>query len=108
MSYTHKALQLLADLGDTPADIADALHELGITGTRAHKGHCPLAHYLQNHIPYASVLTREAYVCENDTGVGADAFELTTAQTAFIQRFDQGEYHELIDTTHDWDPGDDE
>jgi hypothetical protein len=94
----HKAQQLLNDLGDTPHDIAKALQQLGITGIKRHDGQCPLARYLKTHIPFATVARMFAIVAADSPGIVGEV-ELTTAQSAFIEQFDQGSYPDITDNT---------
>ncbi|MEU4241897.1 hypothetical protein [Actinoplanes sp. NPDC026619] len=87
-------LGLLADLGDTPAAVAAALHNAGITGRPDSADRCPIAYYLFAHTGAVdlAVSREEIWVQWPDS----NTFATTPAPIAqFIARFDARQYPNL-------------
>lgn len=87
--------EALAELGETPDAISAALIEKGITGARKDDGCCPIAVYLSG--IYACPMVTENIVEAWDEDGEAEVWTFTPdAAVAFIQRFDRGEWPELV------------
>lgn len=93
--------QMLADLGDTPDEIATALQGIGIKATPMSARQCALSQYLGDVVPDATwtrTTTREASV----EVPGPDQhsllvyIDLTEAQRLFVNRFDRLQYPDLV------------
>lgn len=84
----------LAELGDTPEDVAAQLNRLGCRGQRKHGEDCPVHNFLTNRVWLdVSYLHVDYEAIEFDDG--HDLFQradVPDAVAEFITRFDKGEW----------------
>lgn len=84
---------LLAELGDTPDQIAASLRERGITGCRGSACDCPLAVYLAAK-GYPSVLVQAPLITWPEGAIWREI--KVHSVTAFVNDFDFGRYPDLV------------
>ena len=87
----------LKSLGGSPAQIAETLNELGISGSRFNIKSCPIADFIKNEIIkrrnflYFVVTSSKVYVKEKDLEPGI-VIGLEEQVKNFIEAFDEGAY----------------
>jgi len=90
----RRAVQLLAELGDTADAVADRLRALEIKGAQCFSNVCPLSLYLERRGVVAYVSCEQVTVAIGS----AKAFASMPKQAGeFVLRFDGGLYLDLID-----------
>ena len=99
-SLTDQITATLGGLGETSDDIANALRNKGIRGTRASADVCPLAYYLREQFPQQFQGIGFQVGCYqvtvyNQHGDMATAAILTEGQADFVRSFDNGNYPDL-------------
>lgn len=89
----RRALELLAQLGDTPDQIAANLTKLGIKGARQRSCACPIFNYLAKAgVPLIGV---DSEMVAYPDSVSRDMLWLPEPVGQFVYRFDQGDYRAL-------------
>jgi hypothetical protein len=96
------AEQLLTNLGDQPATVAERLHAAGIRGERCNEGACPIATYLLRSdlgLYSVAVSGNIATLRYGDRGAYTVFVDVPDVVEEFIYRFDNGAYDELLKAT---------
>lgn len=83
--------EALNKLGATATEIADSLRVKGCKGTVDASGHCPLANYLKDQFPGATI-----YVYNSTTYLGAERIMHSEPVQRFVSMFDARKYKDLI------------
>lgn len=101
LSTQARALELLAELGDTAAQVAATLEAGGHTGRRGSSGRCPVAVYLLHSdlaITIAGVgdETIDLYFESDESGFDVEYIDTPQAAAEFIRAFDGGAFAQLV------------
>lgn len=88
----------LAQLGNTPDEVAHRLSVRGFVGTPGECDTCPVARYLESTFGrYSRATAAEAEVFHEDAPHGYVAVETPRPVLHFIVKFDEGDYPNLIE-----------
>jgi len=90
----------LADLGDTPVDVAAALTKAGVHGRRRSALSCPIANYVAAAVPgtlRTAVAPSTVCVVIDDEGFETIIVGTSPAIASFVIQFDQYAFPELVE-----------
>lgn len=94
-----RAIHALVYGATSPDDIASKLLDYGCHGDYLSGKTCPFAKYIRTELRTDTVFVISSYVCFTRGDVVADKLPVPAVITAFVRKFDRGEYPDLIDTT---------
>jgi len=91
MTLAERVRTLLASLGDTAKQVANALRKRGITGVKCRAGTCPIAQVVASEFPGVKIFVGLYAMTIGDEDISTSVPH-TEATARFVAEFDKGRY----------------